>query len=72
MNESAQSWRKKLRLQKLVEIANQELKSGTDFDELYDKLDAEMQRRWKLVPTTRKKYLDTLNKIFQNQYVLVD
>lgn len=72
MNESAQSWRKKLRLQKLVEIANQELKSGTDFDELCDKLDAEMQRRWKLVPTTRKKYLDTLHKIFQNQYVLVE
>lgn len=71
MSEYAQSWRKKLRLQALVDIAKHELESGKEINQIYEKLDHEMQTRWKLVIGTRKQYIDTVNKILTNQYVLV-
>jgi len=71
MYEYSQSWRRRLRLQFLVDIARIELKSGKEFDEFSQKLDQEMQIRWKLVPSTRKQYLNTVRKVISNQFVLV-
>ena len=71
MYENSHSWRRKLRVQSLVEIARKELDSGKEFTEILDKLEQEMQIRWKLVPGTRKQYLDTIKKVLENQLVLV-
>lgn len=71
MYEYSQSWRRRLRLQYLVDIASIELKSGKEFDEFSQKLDLEMQIRWRLAPSTRKQYLDTVRKVISNQFVLV-
>ncbi len=71
MAEHAQTWRKKLRLQELVDTARQELESGKEIALVYEKLDEQMQERWKLVSSTRKQYLENINKILTNQYVLV-
>jgi hypothetical protein len=71
MTEYAQTWRKKLRLQTLVDIAKRELGSGKEMDQVYEMLDEEMKLRWRLVVTTRKQYLGELKKILTNQYVLV-
>lgn len=71
MIECARSWRKKLRLQKLVDIAKNQLESGTEMNQICEILDEEMQSRWKLVPCTRKQYLETVKKILAHQYVLV-
>ncbi len=65
------AWRRKLRLQELVDIARKELKSGKEFDEFSHILEQEMQIRWKLVPSTRKQYLETVKKVLDNQIVLV-
>ena len=70
MYEYSQSWRKRLRLQTLVDIAREELKSGKEFDEFSEKLDHEMQKRWRLVSGTRKQYLVNVKKILENQFVL--
>jgi len=71
MYEYSQSWRRRLRLQFLVDIARIELKSGKKFDEFSQKLDKEMQIRWRLVPSTRKQYLNTVRKVISNQFVLI-
>ena len=71
MPEYAQTWRKKLRLKVLIDIAKQEIEEGKESNQIYEKLDCEMQIRWKLVSSTRKQYLDDIKKILTNQYVLV-
>ncbi len=71
MADSVQTWRKKLRLQELIDITKKELESGMEINEIYEILDEEMQTRWKLVSYTRKQYLDSIKKILANQYVLV-
>jgi hypothetical protein len=71
MAEHVQTWRKKLRLQELVDIARQELESGKEIALVYEILDQQMQERWNLVSSTRKQYLENINKILTNQYVLV-
>ena len=71
MPEYAQTWRKKLRLKVLIDIAQEELESGTEIPQVYEKLDEEMYFRWKLAECTRKQYLDDVHKILTNQYVLV-
>jgi hypothetical protein len=71
MTEYAQTWRKKLRLQTLVDIAKSELESGKEMNQVNEMLDDEMKLRWRLVVTTRKQYLRELKKILTNQYVLV-
>ncbi len=71
MAEHVQTWRKKLRLQELVDTARQELESGKEIALVYEILDEQMQERWNLVSSTRKQYLDNINKILTNQYVLV-
>ncbi len=71
MAEHVQTWRKKLRLQELVDIARQELESGKEIALVYEILDEQMQERWNLVSSTRKQYLENINKILTNQYVLV-
>ena len=69
--ENSHSWRRKLRLQTLVDIARKEIESGKEFDDFSHMLEHEMHIRWKLVPSTRKQYLNTLKKILVNQFVLV-
>jgi hypothetical protein len=71
MAEHVQTWRKKLRLQELVDIARQELELGKEITLVYEILDQQMQERWNLVSSTRKQYLENINKILTNQYVLV-
>ena len=71
MAEHVQTWRKKLRLQELVDIARQELELGKEITLVYEILDQQMQGRWNLVSSTRKQYLENINKILTNQYVLV-
>lgn len=72
MYENSHSWRKRIRLQELVIIAEQELESGKNFEDITEKLEEEMKRRWKLVTGTRKQYLDTIKKVLDNQYVLTN
>ncbi len=71
MTEHVQTWRKKLRLQELVDTARQELELGKEIALVYEILDEQMQERWNLVSSTRKQYLENINKILTNQYVLV-
>ena len=71
MYEHPSVWRRKIRLQILVDIAKEELESGKEFDEFSEKLEQEMRSRWKLVYTTRKQYLDIIKKILDNQFVLI-
>ncbi len=71
MVEHVLAWRKKLRLQELLVITKQELESGTELGLINEILDTEMQKRWNLVSTTRKQYLDDITKILKNQYILV-
>ena len=71
MAEHVQTWRKKLRLQELMDTARQELESGKEISLVYEILDEQMQERWNLVSSTRKQYLENINKILTNQYVLV-
>ncbi|WP_316505428.1 hypothetical protein [Nitrosopumilus sp.] len=74
MAEYSQSWRKKLRIKLLVEIAQQELK-GESYDEnnmrrIREKLDSEMKVRWNLIKNTRKDYLERAEKILRKECVL--
>lgn len=71
MVDCVQTWRKKLRLQELVDIAKNELESGTEISKIYEILDKAMSFRWKLVNSTRKLYLEDVKKILANQFVLV-
>ncbi len=70
MQETAQAWRKKMRLQLLVDMARKELESGKEFEEFSDKLEKTMQNKWRLVHTTRKQYLDMVRKILDDEFVL--
>jgi len=45
MTEHVQTWRKKLRLQELVDTARQELESGKEIALVYEILDEQMQER---------------------------
>ena len=74
MTEYPQTWRKKLRIKLLVEIAQHELK-GENYDEkkiegIREKLDSEMKTRWNLIRITRKDYFKRVEKILRNEYVL--
>jgi len=74
MTEYSQSWRKKLRIKLLVEIAQHELK-GENYDEkkiegIREKLNSEMKTRWNLIRITRKDYLERVEKILRKEYVL--
>ena len=70
MYEHPLSWKRRLRLQILVDIAQEELSSGKKFEDFFQKLDHEMQVRWRLVPSTRRQYLDSIKKVLENQLVL--
>ena len=74
MAEYSSSWRKKLRIKLLTEIVQNELKDAS-YDEnnmkkIREKLDSEMETRWKLIKNTRKDYLEIVEKILRKEYVL--
>jgi len=71
MVDCVQTWRKKLRLQELVDIAKSELELGTEISKICKILDKEISFRWKLVNSTRKLYLEDVKKNLENQFVLV-
>ena len=71
MVDCVQTWRKKIRLQELVDIAKNELESGTEISKICEILDKEMWFRWKLVNSTKKLYLEEVKKILANQFALV-
>ncbi|MDH3610548.1 MAG: hypothetical protein OEM79_02160 [Nitrosopumilus sp.] len=60
-----------MRLKVLVDIAKDELELGREINQVYHTLEEEMKMRWKLVYSTRRQYLNDINKILTNQYVLV-
>lgn len=62
MSEYVQTWRKKIRLKILSDIAKRELRSGHETYQINEKLDNEMKNRWNLVLCTRKQYLEEINK----------
>ena len=66
MVDCVQTWRKKLRLQELVDIAKNELESGKEISKICEILDKEMSFRWKLVNSTKKLYLEEVKKILVN------
>lgn len=68
MSEYVQTWRKKIRIKILHDIAQRELKSGQEPFQVYEKLEKEMKNRWNLVLCTRKQYLEEINKVL-NQSV---
>ena len=68
MAEHARAWRRKLRIRELVDIAKK-LESGTEMSQIYDHLDSVMVSKWKLIPSTRKQYMETVKKVLSNQYV---
>jgi len=70
MADYVQTWRRRLRLKELTELAQNEIKKGREKEEIYKKLDLEMKSRWNLVTTTRKQYLLDINRILTGQYVL--
>ena len=70
MYEHPAQWKKKIRLQILADIANNELRSGKEFDEFKEILEQEMQQRWNLVASTRRQYLETVKKVLTNEFVL--
>ena len=73
MTEYAQSWRKKLRIKQLVDIAKSELGENyndEDIKNIQEKLDSEMKSRWKLIKNTRKEYFEIVQKILRKEYVL--
>jgi hypothetical protein len=71
MSEYSQSWKRRLRLQILVDLAKKELESEKEFNEISQKLDQEMWIRWKLVISTRKQYLEIIKKILENKFILI-
>ncbi|MCV0430517.1 hypothetical protein [Nitrosopumilus sp.] len=70
MADCAHTWRKKLRLQELVEIAKREIDAGEEIDLVYEILEDEMQTRWRFVGSTKRQYIEDVKKILANQYVL--
>ena len=62
------TWRRKLRIKSLVSIAIHELDTGKRFEQITERLEYEMQIRWKLVPGTRKQYLQTVQGVLENKY----
>ena len=70
MVDCAHTWRKKLRLQELMIVAERELDAGEEIDLVYEILEDEMKTRWRFVSSTRRQYLEDIKKIMENQYVL--
>ncbi|MCJ8307263.1 MAG: hypothetical protein HRU07_09470 [Nitrosopumilus sp.] len=70
MADCMQTWRKKLRLQELIVIARNELKSGKNISQVNQILSEHMQTRWRFVGSTQKQYLIDIDRILNNLYVL--
>ena len=71
MVDCVQTWRRKLRVQELVDIAEKELDLGTEITQIYKILDKIIQVRWNSIPTTRKQYLDSVKKFLQISLLVV-
>ncbi len=74
MAEYVQSWRKRLRIKHLVDLALHDLGEeydDTDIEQVQEKLDSEMKKRWKLIKSTRKDYFEIVQKILRKEYVLI-
>jgi hypothetical protein len=65
-----QTWRRKLRIEELANIAIEKLESGTEITTVYEILDEIIASKWKSIPTTRKQYLDSVTKVLENQNIL--
>ena len=70
MSEHVQTWKKKLRLQELMDIAKNELDSGKEIESVYEILEKVMEERWRFVTSTKKQYIMDIKKILANQYIL--
>lgn len=70
MADCVQTWRRKLRIEELANIAKEKLESGAEITLVYKILDEIIVSKWKSIPTTRKQYLDSVTKVLKNQNVL--
>jgi len=70
MPQNVQTWRRKIRLQILTDIAKEKLESGGEISQIYEVLDAQMHERWKLSAYTRKLYLGDVKKILAGHHAL--
>ena len=65
MIDCVQTWRRKLRIQELADIAKKELELGTEVTQIDKILDEMIQVRWNSIPTTRKQYLEPVKRVLQ-------
>lgn len=72
MTDCVQTWRRKLRIEELVNIAKEKLESGTEVTIVYDLLDEIMVSKWRSIPSTRRQYLESVKKVLVNQNVLAE
>lgn len=71
MADYAQTWRRELRIQELVDIAKKELELGTEITRIYQILDDVIYAKWRSIPTTRRQYLESVKKSLVNQDAIV-
>lgn len=72
MTDCVQTWRRKLRIEELVNIAKEKLESGIEVTIVYDLLDEIMVSKWRSIPSTRRQYLESVKKVLVNQNVLAE
>ncbi|MGY5150106.1 MAG: hypothetical protein ACW9W3_08575 [Candidatus Nitrosopumilus sp. bin_68KS] len=70
MTDCVQTWRRKLRIKELANIAKEKLESGIEINVVYDLLDEIMVSKWRSIPTTRRQYLESVKQVLVNQNVL--
>ena len=69
MADCVQTWRRKLRIEELANIALEKLESETEITHVYDILEEIMISKWKSIPSTRKQYLVSVTKVLTNNNV---
>ncbi|AJW71432.1 hypothetical protein [Nitrosopumilus adriaticus] len=72
MTDCVQTWRRKLRIEELANIAKEKLESGIEITIVYDLLDEIMVSKWRSIPSTRRQYLESVKKVLVNQNVLAE
>ncbi len=70
MTDCVQTWRRKLRIEELANIAKEKLESGTEINAVYDLLDEIMVSKWRSIPTTRRQYLESVKQVLINHNLL--
>lgn len=51
-------------------VAKREIDAGEEIDLVYERLEDEMEARWRFVSSTKRQYLEDIKRILANKYVL--